>query len=77
MIISFSGAANNHALANSISNLTVNFLTGAFSGMNPLDVQDSIKTGLYLTFYDPNPAGGMYASDDTVLDADNAEANGC
>jgi hypothetical protein len=30
-----------------------------------------------LSFYDPNPAIGIYPSADTTLDADNEESHGC
>jgi hypothetical protein len=51
--MSLTGAAANHAVADSISNLTVVFVDGAFTGGNAAGVTDSTRSDLTVEFMNP------------------------
>ncbi|MEW6061494.1 MAG: LamG-like jellyroll fold domain-containing protein [Bacteroidota bacterium] len=51
--VTITGAATNHASANSVSNLTFAFQNSAFGGNNAGNVTNSTKNNLAVTFLDP------------------------
>jgi hypothetical protein len=57
--IALTGNAANHALANSIINLTITFNNAAFAGGNASAVTDYSKNNLAVTFDDPEAAAGI------------------
>lgn len=51
--VSLTGTAINHASADNINNLTINFLDAAFSGNNAVSIMESSKANLGVHYYDP------------------------
>jgi len=54
LTLSFTGTATAHAIANTITNLTLTFLDGAFTTNNAVDMENSTQSDLMLRFYDAN-----------------------
>lgn len=52
VVIELNGFALNNESINSVENISLSFLTGAFSGMNPKEVPNSTQTWISIVFYD-------------------------
>lgn len=65
----------NHNTGDSVSNISLEFLTGAFVDLDPYEVLNVVQTGISLIFYAPNPVTGIEPTDDTMLDADTDNYN--